>query len=596
MSKAPSGTETLGAAQAPAKMFGSVELREMLGEGGMGTVYRGYHTVLDKTVALKLIRPDLVSRADIRDRFLQEARKGLLIKAEEIVSVMDCSQQDGQYFILMEFVEGGGLNKLLEGGKSLPVERACAVALDVARGLRAAHRKEIIHRDIKPENILISRDGHAKIADLGLAKSLIPDPSPRAPKGTQVGSRMGTPGYMAPEQIADTSSVDHRADMFSLGAMLYEMVKGEKAFSGETTDEIFQNTWNESPPPLSGEAATRLGPIIDKLLKKNRDERYSSYDDLIADLERCLAAPGVAPTVAASAASISPVVQTQPSLHPTFVWRGRGLLGLGLGVAVLASAIGFTALRRGVAASPKPASEATKPAAVGPVPPSAPLPTPTPIPSASEDNVAPEVKAALNLAYTKELAGGVPSAEVRLLAPSGRDHDSVWRALPNGAALTTGDRYRIEVRPGSAGHLYVFQVDSRGKLDLIFPRLPQAEFSSGENPVVAGRTITLPSGGRAFNLDNHVGVEQVYAVATPTRWPEIEAALMRAGRAAPRSRPITAPVMGRDRGIGAVVEAVPNMPANMVHRPSGDKVVAMVTGTKGVLVLERWFNHVARSQ
>jgi hypothetical protein len=486
----------------------------------------------------------------------------------------------------------------------LSVERAVAIALDVARGLRAAHRVGIIHRDIKPENILITRDGRAKIADLGLAKRLLLTSLPGPTAGTQLGVSMGSPGYMAPEQIANAKGVDHRADIFSLGATLYQMLKGRRPFPGETLEEIWDRTRESTPEPLSGDAGRRLGPIIDKMLKKNADDRYSSYDGLIADLERSLAAPAEAPAVSGSAATFPPVARSQNSVLPVTGWQGRRALGLGLGAVALAAVLGFFALRGGpaVVASPQPAGEAPK------------LPTPSPAPAAAPkpaaenpaetaatrgitvDSVAPEVSAALSLAYTKEFSGGAPSAEVRLLAQSGRGQNAAWRPLHNGAALTSGDRYRVEVRPGSAGHLYVFQVDSRGKLDVIFPRLAEAQFSTGHNPVVEGGTITLPDEERAFHLDDHLGVEQVYAVVTPERWQEIETALVRASRAAPRPRAVTAPVIGRDRGIGAVVDVAPKAPAPSARRPSGEKVVAMLTGTKGVLVIERWFNHVARSQ
>ena len=209
--------------------------------------------------------------------------------------------------------------------------------------------------------------------------------------------------------------------------------------------------------------------------------------------------------------------------------------------------------------------------------------------------MAPEVRAALDLAYTQELSG-TPSAAVRLLAQSGRGTQLSWRALPNGAALTSSDGYRIEVRPQSYGHLYVFQVDSRGKLDLIFPRLPEARFSRGENPVRAGLALTLPDERQAFHLDQRLGVEQVYAVLVSGRWDELEQALLRASRASARPQPIAAPVMGRDRGIGGVVEARPTAPSRAGRRLSGDKVAALVTGSKGVLVVERWFNHVASQE
>ena len=573
----------------------------------MGAVYRGHHTVLKKDVAVKLIRPDLLARQDVRDRFLEEARLAAAIEATEIVRVMDCAVHEGQHYIVMEFVDGGGLDKLLAREGPLSAERAVAIALDVARGLRAAHRVGIIHRDIKPENILITRDGRAKIADLGLAKRLLLTSLPGSTGGTQVGVSMGSPGYMAPEQIANAKGVDHRADIFSLGATLYEMVKGQRPFRGETLGEIWANTRESTPEPLEGEAGKRLGPIVDKMLKKNADDRYSSYDLLIAVLERSLAAPAEAPAGSASAPTFLPVVQSQKSALPVTIWRGRHVLGTGLGVALLAAGLGFWVLRGGPAASPQPAGEAPKVPAPRPASAAAAVATPkpaaeTPAGSAAtrgitDDSVAPEVRDALSLAYTKEFSGGVPRAEVRLLAQSGRGRDAAWRPLPNGAALTSGDRYRVEVRPGSAGHLYVFQVDSRGKLDVILPHLPEAQFSTGHNPVTEGGTITLPDEERAFHLDDHLGVEQVYAVVTPARWQEIETALMRASRAAPRPRPVTAPVIGRDRGIGAVVEvAAPKAPAQAARRPSGEKVVAMLTGTKGVLVVERWFNHVARPQ
>jgi hypothetical protein len=139
-------------------------------------------------------------------------------------------------------------------------------------------------------------------------------------------------------------------------------------------------------------------------------------------------------------------------------------------------------------------------------------------------------------------------------------------------------------------------VDSHGKLDLIFPRLPDAPFSSGRNPVAEDVTIVLPDGKRAFHLDDHLGVEQIYAVVTPTRWREIENALVRASHAVPQPVPVTAPFIGRDRSIAAVVDVPSKTPARPARGRPGDKVVAMVTGTKGVLVIERWFSHVARSQ
>ena len=212
------GTDKTAAAEspgAPARIIAkTVRLEEQLGKGGMGTVFRGHHLFLDKKVAVKLIRQELTGDRSVADRFLREARLADKIGGEEFVKVHHCGSDDGQYYIIMEYVDGGGLDKLLAREKVLSVERAVSIALAVARGLRKAllHEDRIIHRDIKPENILITADGRVKIADLGLAKALAA-PKPADASGTQVLAVMGTPGYMAPEQTMDTASVDHRADI-----------------------------------------------------------------------------------------------------------------------------------------------------------------------------------------------------------------------------------------------------------------------------------------------------------------------------------------------------------------------------------------------
>jgi hypothetical protein len=586
----------------PVRVLGSVHLGKKLGEGGMGAVYRGFHTLLRKDVAVKLILPQFLAYPGARERFLREARLATEITAEEVVRLFECGVQDGEYYMVMEFVDGGGLDQLLAREGPLPVARAARIILDVARGLQLAHRKGIIHRDIKPANILLTKDGRAKIADLGLAKSLGPAYGPGSSGGTSVGVPMGSPGYMAPEQIADTSSVDHRADIFSLGATLYLMVAGKEAFSGSSVEQVFASTVGSPPAPLTGEAAARLGGVIDKMLAKNREERYASYEELIADLERSLAEPSARP----EPSSFAPIVPTGDSLGPVSLGSRRTLLVAGVVVVALLAGGVLCFTRQGAEVEPpNPPARAT---ASLPAPPAQP-PAPAALPAKSEeapmersrgvgdgaDSVAPEVKAAIELAYTKPLSGAGPQAEVRLLAQSGRGASLSWRALPNGAALTSADGYRVEVRPASAGYLYVFQVDSRGKLDLIFPRLPQARFSIGKNPVGAGAPITLPDARRAFHLDQRLGVEQVYTVMTGQRWEELEQALVRASRVPPRPKPVEAPVVGRDRGIGAVTEVTaPAEPLAPAARPlSGEKVAALVTGTKGVLVVERWFNHVA---
>lgn len=253
---------------------------EKLGEGGMGVVYKGEDTKLDRTVAIKLLPAHLLTSADDRARFSREAKAAAALNHPNIATVYEINEYEGKPFIVMEYVEGKTLNDALEK-ELFKLKNGVSIAIQVAEGLKAAHAKNIVHRDIKSGNILLSNDGQAKILDFGLAKTAM------STKLTRMGSTLGTVAYMSPEQVS-TQSVDHRTDLWSLGVVIFEMLTGRFPFSGEYDQAIFYNILNEPPEPLT---AIRSGIpmslewIVNKLLAKNPDERYQNANDLIIDLK-----------------------------------------------------------------------------------------------------------------------------------------------------------------------------------------------------------------------------------------------------------------------------------------------------------------------
>lgn len=265
-------------------------LDEELGRGGMGTLYVARDVSLDRRVAIKMLRA-ATGGADKQDRLLREARAQARLTHPNVVHIYYIgrrprTQEDGSsgpLFFAMELVEGVSLDSYTEQGTRLGPERARQYMLQVARGLRAAERVGIIHRDIKPSNLLIDRDDTLKIADFGLAKPVEDENA-----GAREGAIVGSPLYIAPEQARD-AEVDHRADMYSLGATFYHLLAGEPPFDGRGSVEILTQHL-QSPAPSLAERAPgvprRLRRIVERLMAKEPDARYASYDELIHDLEK----------------------------------------------------------------------------------------------------------------------------------------------------------------------------------------------------------------------------------------------------------------------------------------------------------------------
>jgi eukaryotic-like serine/threonine-protein kinase len=317
----------------------------LLGQGGMGEVYRARDTRLHRDVAVKVLPPAVAADPDRLRRFEQEARAVAALSHPNILAVYDVGQESDLHFIVSELLEGESLRQKLDEGP-LPARRAIDIAVQIARGLAAAHDKGIIHRDLKPENIFITKEGRAKILDFGLAKPVGVGRAGGAATmmatvagGTEPGLVLGTVGYMAPEQVR-AADVDHRSDIFSFGAVLYELVTGRRAFQRDTAAETMTAILKEDPPELvetGTPAAAGVDRIVRHALEKSPDDRFQSAKDLIFALE----------TIGASS-TVSAIRPPEPRGRPS-----RLIAALVSAVAVAAvGAAGYLAGARRSAGSP----------------------------------------------------------------------------------------------------------------------------------------------------------------------------------------------------------------------------------------------------
>jgi eukaryotic-like serine/threonine-protein kinase len=259
------------------------QVQALLGEGGMGAVYRAHDRELDRTVALKLIRPELGSDAGVSQRFRQELLLASKISHKNILRIHDLGEANGTKFISMAYVEGEDLHQLLRREGRLAVNRGVTIAKQLCAALEAAHSEGVVHRDLKPQNILLDKAGQVYVSDFGLAKSLEPD----ATQMTLSGQFLGTPRYMSPEQ-ALAGSVDHRSDLYSLGLILYEMVTGEIPFKAESTLQTMYLRVHEKPQDprqFNPDLPDYLVQIILRCLETEPAQRYQSAQEIFDDLE-----------------------------------------------------------------------------------------------------------------------------------------------------------------------------------------------------------------------------------------------------------------------------------------------------------------------
>ncbi|MFI4946846.1 MAG: protein kinase, partial [Burkholderiales bacterium] len=293
----------------PGVKLGPYEIVAPLGAGGMGEVYRARDERLAREVAVKVLPAGFSSDPERLRRFEQEARAAGSLNHPNILAVHDTGQHDGSPYVVSELLEGQTLRERA-AGVALPARKAVEIAIQIARGLAVAHDKGIVHRDLKPENVFVTSDGQVKILDFGLAKLTQTEggeysQSPTEARGTDAGTVLGTVGYMSPEQVR-AAAVDHRSDIFSFGAVLYELLSGQRAFRKETSAETMTAILREDPPDLTltGKAIPpALERIVSHCLEKNPQERFASARDLAFDLESLSEKSGVASAQSRSGAS-----------------------------------------------------------------------------------------------------------------------------------------------------------------------------------------------------------------------------------------------------------------------------------------------------
>ncbi|MFN2442281.1 MAG: serine/threonine-protein kinase, partial [Thermoanaerobaculia bacterium] len=270
----------------PGTRFGSYEVVQGIGSGGMGDVYRARDLRLGRDLAIKFLRHDLARNSLQIHRFEREARAASALNHPSIITIYEIGEYGGHPYIAMEYIEGQRLRDLLSAGP-LEIDRGLEIGVAIADALATAHERGIVHRDLKPENIMITPQGRIKILDFGLAK---PTDDPAAPfdsnADTMPGVVVGTAGYMAPEQARGLPA-DFRSDQFSFGTILYEIFGGDSPFRRETSMETIAAILHDTPPSLAEQrpgAPEQIAAIVDRCLQKKPGERYASTADLAHDL------------------------------------------------------------------------------------------------------------------------------------------------------------------------------------------------------------------------------------------------------------------------------------------------------------------------
>lgn len=276
--------------------LGRYRIDAELGRGAMGVVYRAHDPVLDRTVALKTIALDEAAhdREEYQARFFREAKAVARLNHPAVITIYDFGEEDALAYMAMELLTGHELDARMAQGP-LPLREAVAIAEQVAEGLAFAHDNGIVHRDVKPGNIMVQPRGRVKIMDFGIARLKLSDAA------TQLGTRLGTPRYMSPEQVGG-GALDHRTDIFSLGTVLYEMLTGARLFHGDDVTQVMHSVVNFVPPPpsrINPEVPPLLDLVVQRALEKNREARYASAWEMVDDLRQCLQELGPMPEPAA---------------------------------------------------------------------------------------------------------------------------------------------------------------------------------------------------------------------------------------------------------------------------------------------------------
>jgi eukaryotic-like serine/threonine-protein kinase len=278
------------------------EVEELVGTGGMSSVFRAHDRLLDRKVALKVLHQQFTDDADYVERFRREARAVAALSHPNIVTVIDRGEHENRQFIVFEYIAGENLKALIERRGAAPVTTALELAMQIARGLSFAHQQGLVHRDVKPQNVLLNGDGQAKVTDFGIARSLDVQHGM-----TQTGTVLGTSDYIAPEQ-AQGHRVDEHTDVYSLGVVLYELLTNEVPFPGENFVAVAMRHINEPPPPIRDkrpDVSPRLEAAVQRAMAKRPEDRFQTMADFCRELEACLAE-------AQGRSAVAPVAQRRP--------------------------------------------------------------------------------------------------------------------------------------------------------------------------------------------------------------------------------------------------------------------------------------------
>ena len=268
----------------PAQQIPGYKILSRLGAGAMATVFLAKQLSLDRKVAIKVLPKRFSENREYVERFYKEGQAAAKLNHANIVQAFDVGETGGYHYFVMEYVEGHTLHDELERGKSFSEEEALRIITQIARALAHAHERGLIHRDVKPKNIMITTDGTAKLADMGLARLAADEQAAQA----EAGKAYGTPYYIAPEQIRGEMDIDFRADIYALGATLYHLVTRRVPFDGDTPAAVMHKHLKEPlvpPDHVKTSLSLGLGEAVEVMMAKSRDERYASTSDLIMDLE-----------------------------------------------------------------------------------------------------------------------------------------------------------------------------------------------------------------------------------------------------------------------------------------------------------------------
>ncbi len=268
------------------KRIDKYEILGPLGRGGMGAVYKGHDTLIDRDVAIKVIHEQALQKETVKKRFYREAQSAGRLSHENITIIYELGEENGKPYIVMEYLEGEDLRGLLNASVPLSLADKLSIASQICRGLHYAHEHGVVHRDIKPENVRVLPSGRVKIMDFGIARI-----QEETQGLTRTGMAIGTPRYMSPEQIKG-EAFDRRTDIFSFGVLFHELLSGENPFMGEHLTTIIYKILNTTPKPIAFETPTQsqeLQPIVSKCLAKDPDDRYADFATVLRHLEPIMA-------------------------------------------------------------------------------------------------------------------------------------------------------------------------------------------------------------------------------------------------------------------------------------------------------------------